>query len=128
MKKPTYDAVKGALAAVTPSLRMPRFDYRKGDTFKGEVHILNDSGKPSGIDRVDVYLNDGRERYLTTLTAKGSAENEYCGDVSFEIDDGLANGKGAVDVHGENKIVAIVLKANGTEKRYPILLWKGEEN
>lgn len=128
VKKPTYDAVKGALAAVTPSLRMPRFDYRKGDTFKGEVHILNDSGKPSGIDRVDVYLNDGRERYLTTLTAKGSAENEYCGDVSFEIDDGLANGKGAVDVHGENKIVAIVLKANGTEKRYPILLWKGEEN
>ncbi len=118
IKKPTYEAVKKALEPITLSLRMKRFDYHKGDLFEGEVHILNDSGKPSGITQIEVYLDDGTERKLCSMPANNMAANEFLGKVSFEIDDELLP-----CVVGNYAIVSITLKAGSIEKQYPIFVW-----
>lgn len=124
VKKTTYYAVKTALAPVTVSLRMKRFDYRKGDVFEGEVHVLNDSGLPSGIGEIEVFLNDGTLRKIATVFAKNSAENEYCGNVSFSITNELASSSGCENFAENNTVVYVVLKAEGREKSYPILIWR----
>ena len=118
IKKPTYEAVKGALEPVTLSLRMKRFDYHKGDAFIGEVHVLNDSRQPSGIEQVEVYLDNGEKRKLCSMPAKNSTKNEFVGEFTFEIDDEMLAG-----VVSNHKIISIVLKAGSIEKQYPIFIW-----
>lgn len=123
-KKPTYDAVKTALSPVTPSLRMSRFDYKKGDTFQGEVHLLNDSGKPSGIDVIEVYLDYGVRKKIAVLSANNLDKNEYCGNIGFAIDDELLSGKTVFENNFDKQFIYIVLKTKLEEKKYPISITK----
>ena len=118
IKKPTYEAVKKALEPVTISLRMKRFDYKKGDRFIGEVHVLNDSGQASGIEEIVIYINNGAEKKLCTVLSNNTIGNENCGEISFAIDEELL--AGTVEKY---KIVSIVLKAGNIEKQYPIFVW-----
>ena len=123
-KKPAYDAVKQALSAITPSLRMKKFEYRKGERAAFEVHLLNDSGKNSGVDSIDVYLDYGKKKKLTTLYGTASDKNEYFGEIGFVVDDELLNASGYTDLPGNNVPVAVVLKAGEVEKRYPLMIMK----
>ena len=120
VKKATYGAVQSALAPVTPSLRMKRFTYKKGDTFIGEVHILNDSEKPSGIETIEVYLDYGIRKKIAVLSANNSPKNEYCGNIGFTIDDTLLNGQSVFDNNFNKQFIYIVLKTEIGEKKYPI--------
>ncbi len=120
VKKPTYDAVKEALSPVTPSLRMSRFDYKKGDTFTGEVHLLNDSQKPSGIDCIEVYLDYGVRKKLAVLSANNLDKNEYCGNIGFAIDEEIFKGKTVFENNAQKQFVYIILKTKLGEKKYPI--------
>lgn len=111
---------------VTPSLRMKRFDYRKGDVFEGEIYILNDSAKPSGIELVEVYLDYGKVKKLADYTAMNLDVNESCGKIVFTINEEIVDGKGSEVCSCKNKIVTIILKSRNLEKRYPILIWSDE--
>ena len=122
VKKATYNAVQSALAPVTPSLRMKRFDYYKGDTFAGEVHLLNDSEQPSGIDSVEVYLDYGVRKKLAVLTANNLTKNEYCGNIGFTIDDELLKGETVFENTANKKFIYVVLKTKLGEKKYPIII------
>lgn len=123
VKKATYNAVCKALEPITLSLRMQRFDYRRGDVFEGEVYILNDSAKPSGIESVEVYIDYGIVKKLADFTPMNLDKNEYCGNIVFAIDDEIVAGKGSENFSCKNKIATIILKSSDMEKRYPILIW-----
>jgi hypothetical protein len=96
---------------------MKRFGYHRGDLFEGEVHILNDSGKHSGIEQIEVYLDNGFRKKLCSMSATSSSSHEYCGNISFTLDSELL-GEGS-----DNKIISIILKAGNIEKCYPIFVW-----
>ncbi len=121
--KPTYYAVQSALSPVTPTLRMERFDYKKGGVFKGEVHILNDSNKPSGIDLVEVYLEGTERKKIASLSATSSSVNEFCGNIEFAIDDSLPLLSDA-PFSPIYDFINIVLKTKNHEKKYPIAIEK----
>jgi beta-mannosidase len=117
IKKPTYEAVKKALEPITVSLRMKRFGYHKGDQFEGEIHVLNDTAQNSGIEQIEVYIDNGLKKKLCSMSATSSSSNEYCGNISFTLDSELL-GEGR-----DNKIISIILKAGNIEKCYPIFVW-----
>lgn len=125
VKKKAYAAVQNALSPVTPSLRMKKFDYSLDENAVFELHVLNDSGKESGIDRVDVYLDYGDKiKELTTLYGKSSAKNEYFGTFGFTVDKEMYDAAGCFSLPTKNTLLHIVLKANGIEKRYPVMIMK----
>lgn len=64
--KPAYYEVKNALRSVLPSLRMTKFVYAEGDTFSGELWLLNDS--PDKVEaQIEVsLLYDGKEEKILT--------------------------------------------------------------
>lgn len=124
-KKTSYFAVQKALEAVTPSLRMKKFDYRFGEKVVCEVHVLNDSGKASGIESVDVYLDYGdKTKKLTTVYGASSEKNEYFGEIGFTVDKEMYDSVGCTPRSKKNVLVAIVLKTGNIEKRYPIMIMK----
>ncbi len=121
--KPTYYAVQSALSTVTPSLRMARFDYKTGDKFVGEVHILNDGNAPSGIDTVEVFIEGKDRKKIATLLASSSDKNEFCGKIEFTVDDTLSYSLDA-PTSPIYSFVNIVLKTKRHEKKYPIAIAK----
>ena len=125
VKKKSYAAVKKALAPVTPSLRLKKFDYRLNEKVVCEIHVLNDSEKKSGIECVDVYIDYGDKlKKLTSVYGKNSDKNEYFGTFGFVIDEEMYNATGCFSHPVKNVPVTILLKANDVEKRYPIVIMK----
>lgn len=116
VKKPSYDAVKNALKPVTVSLRMGSFSYRKGDCFEGEIHVLNDSGKPSGVENITAYFDDGEKTFLGVFKATGAKENEFCGRLCFSLEKSFRNLK------EKSKLAYVILQSENEEKRYPVML------
>ena len=85
--KKSYYEVKNALRNVMPSLRMHHFEYEQGETFIGELWMLNDS--PDEIETtVEVFLEyDEKEQHIISWkTGKISANTNRKGHIiQFEI-------------------------------------------
>jgi beta-mannosidase len=72
--KPGLKAVAAALRPTLASLRIPKFSWKAGETFTGELFLLNDAPRaiPAGI--IEVYLVNGRaEQLLLAWEHQGTA-------------------------------------------------------
>jgi beta-mannosidase len=75
--KPSYGAVQAACRPVLASARIPRFQWRAGETFTAELWMLNDSAEalPGGTLTAELVLGAGRSR-LSQWTFPGLAPQE----------------------------------------------------
>ena len=76
--KPAYFAICNALRPSMPSVRYPRFDYRKGDTIKLEtwwLNQLNSDVKGRLILKIDF---DGKETVLNETELNETALDKNC--------------------------------------------------
>jgi len=66
-------AVAAALRPTLASLRIPRFSWKAGETFSGELFLLNDAPRAISSGVIEVYLVNGKtERLLLTWEHPGT--------------------------------------------------------
>ena len=91
--KAAYYAVKDALRPTIASLNMPHNRFLPGETFTGELWVLNDSDETAAAMTVDIYLENGDEKKrLGTLQTGEVAprENAKFDAVSFPVTEALS--------------------------------------
>ena len=85
--KPAYEAVKTALRPVMASARIPKFDWKAGETFTAQIWLLNDTHHQAETT-VDVSLRLGNDTYsLFTWNSGLTAANKIGPSVNFVLPD-----------------------------------------
>lgn len=85
--KPAYEAVKTALRPVMASARIPKFDWKAGETFTAQIWLLNDTHQNAQIT-VDVSIRLGDETYpMFTWNSGMTAANKIGPSVNFVLPD-----------------------------------------
>ena len=88
-KKPAYYAVADSLRPTLASARIPKFDWRAGETFSAELWLLNDAPETVS-DTVTAELVMGDKTYPLSVWetgAVGANSNAKGANVSFVIPD-----------------------------------------
>ncbi len=113
VKTPAYYAVKDALRDRIPSARIEHFKYKKNQTLRADLYLLNDSPEAFS-DTVNVYITvDGEKRFLLTWEAgKVKANSNISGPtVNFIMPD------------TETQVVTLTLEASCGTSEYRVLLY-----
>jgi len=76
--KPAYYAVQSALRPVMVSARIPKFDWKAGETFTAQLWLLNDTPESAEAD-VDVSIRLGDQTYPLLTWHSGSADANRIG-------------------------------------------------
>ena len=85
--RPAYYAVQTALRPVLASARIPKFDWKAGETFTAQIWLLNDSCQPAEA-AVDVSICLGDQIYpMFTWNSGMTTENKIGPSVNFVLPD-----------------------------------------
>lgn len=88
IKKPAFDSVKAALRPFAATLRIQKQLWWAGETFRAEIHILNDSITEKESGSVKIYYSFDGEKLPAGEFKYGKIPeqtNAECGAVSFVI-------------------------------------------
>jgi beta-mannosidase len=73
--KPAYHQVANACRPVLASVRIPKFEWKKGENFSCDLFILNDTYDRLGKEKVRVFIQyDGVEKELYAWDCPGADE------------------------------------------------------
>ncbi|MBQ9099335.1 MAG: hypothetical protein IJY50_07900 [Clostridia bacterium] len=109
--KPCYYYVQKAMRPTLFSARIPKFDWKEGETFEAELWLLNDTPKAvSGTVHVSAKVGDEVIELLDWSAAAEANGNHRGPTVRFELP------------HAETDRVTLVLQADGgLESQYELL-------
>jgi len=86
-QKPAYHAVKSALRPVMASARIPKFDWKAGETFTAQLWMLNDTHQNAQIS-VDVSIRLGDTTYpMFTWNSGDASANKIGPSVNWVLPD-----------------------------------------
>ena len=86
--KPAFYAVKAACRPVLASARIPKFEYKQGETFSAEIWLLNDTGTIVESGAVQAYLLIGDKKItLPTWEYPESDANVKGSTVAYALSD-----------------------------------------